>query len=484
MMGNILQSKKLQSRILLGYSVPLGALTVFALAIGITAKMTSDVIHDTERANQVIDTLNGTVIHMSRIVRSVRGAALFPKDNHFVESYQKGEERIEDTLAEMGDKIHNAEQKADWERLQKEIEVRRVESAELMKLIAAGKVAQAMPRVKDLEMSSFDKLKDKMLERQTKIIEGLNTKQNTITVILIGITLIGLFGGGSASIVLGNMIAKKITDDVKKAVVDITASASEIAATMEEQERTANLQAASVSETTTTMDELGASSRQSEEQAESAAQAATEVLQLANNGNESVEETVSTMVDLKNKVAAIADQIVRLSEQTNQIGNISSLVSDLSQQTNMLALNASVEAVRAGEHGKGFAVVAEEIRKLADQSRQSATNIGSLVSDIQNAINTTVMVTDEGTKTVNAGLQVTERTANAFSGVLESINNVAMNNQQIVLNIRQQGKAVQQVLQAMDSINQGAQQTAASLTQIKAGTSQLSHTAHDLEAIV
>jgi mono/diheme cytochrome c family protein len=249
--------------------------------------------------------------------------------------------------------------------------------------------------------------------------------------------------------------------------------------TMEEQERTANLQAASVSETTTTMDELGASSRQSEEQAESASQAAQEVLQLADNGNQSVEETVSTMVDLKNKVAAIADQIVRLSEQTNQIGNISSVVSDLSQQTNMLALNASVEAVRAGEHGKGFAVVAEEIRKLADQSRQSASNIGSLVSDIQNAINTTVMVTDEGTKTVNAGLLVTERTANAFSGVLESVNNVAMNNQQIVLNIRQQGKAVQQVLQAMDSINQGAQQTAASLSQVKAGTATLAHTARD-----
>lgn len=483
-MTGILQSKKLQTRILMGYSVPIGVLAVFALAIGVTTKMTSDIIHDTERANQVIDTVRDSVIHTSRIVRSVRGAALFPTESRYKESYETGVERLDDSITAMGDKIHDPEQKASWEKLVKEMEIRKAESDEIMKLIASGKVAQALPRVKEIEMTSFDKVKDQMLKRQTQIIEGLNAKQNMITGILIGITLLGLFGGGSVSVVLGNMIAKKITDDVKKAVVDITSSASEIAATMEEQERTANLQAASVSETTTTMDELGASSRQSEEQAESAAQAASEVLQLASNGNDSVEETVSTMVDLKNKVAAIADQIVRLSEQTNQIGNISSLVSDLSQQTNMLALNASVEAVRAGEHGKGFAVVAEEIRKLADQSRQSASNIGSLVSDIQNAINTTVMVTDEGTKTVNAGLQVTERTANAFSGVLESINNVAMNNQQIVLNIRQQGKAVQQVLEAMDSINQGAQQTAASLTQIKSGTAQLSHTAHDLEAIV
>ena len=280
------------------------------------------------------------------------------------------------------------------------------------------------------------------------------------------------------------MVAEAIIKQVREAVTQISSSSSEIATTMEQQERTANLQAASVNETTTTMDELRASSHQSEEQARSASQAAEEVLHLAEDGNHSVEETVATMVDLKNKVAAISEQIIRLSEQTNQIGNISDLVSDLAQQTNMLALNASVEAVRAGEHGKGFSVVAEKIGKLADQSRQSASDISQLVADIQNAINTTVMVTDEGTKTVNAGMNTTETTAHAFAGVLDAIGNVAMNNQQIVLNIRQQGKAVEQVLSAMDSINKGAQETAAGLNQVKSGTAQLSNTAHSLEALV
>ncbi|MEG3438416.1 methyl-accepting chemotaxis protein [Pannus brasiliensis CCIBt3594] len=481
---SILDSNKLQARILKGYAVPLGILTLFAVTIGVVLKIDSDAANDLARANRVIDNVRETVMGASRMVRSVRGAALFPKNDVYPASYATGVEQIDDATSAMGDQIHDPQQKISWEKLLKEIDARKTAGDQAMQLIKAGQVGKAMPLIAELDMTSLDKVKDAMLKRQEEILVEKERVQTMITTIAIAITLLGLFGGGVVSVILGNMIASKITDDVKKAVVEITSSASEIAATMEEQERTANLQAASVSETTTTMDELGASSRQSEEQAESAAQAAQEVLQLADNGNQSVEETVATMIDLKNKVAAIADQIVRLSEQTNQIGNISSVVSDLSQQTNMLALNASVEAVRAGEHGKGFAVVAEEIRKLADQSRQSAVNIGTLVSDIQNAINTTVMVTDEGTKTVNAGLSVTERTANAFSGVLESINNVAMNNQQIVLNIRQQGKAVQQVLQAMDSINQGAQQTAASLTQVKAGTSQLSHTAKNLEAIV
>jgi methyl-accepting chemotaxis protein len=482
---SIIESKKLKTRILLGYSVPIGVLTIFALVTGVAILQLQDVAHDLEVSNNVLDAARDTVIYTGEMVGSARGAVISPQNPQYIEEFKAASNNLKKAIGSIkeGD-IQDVEQQEVWAELLRLEEDIVVNLEKVMASIKAGQVNAAKAVIVTVEMDDFLVAKLNMIKETNSNILDLQNRERFVINATFAIIIIGLFGGGAVSLVLGNMIASKITNDVKKAIVDVTASSNEIAATMEEQERTANLQAASVSETTTTMDELGASSRQSEEQAESASQAAQEVLQLADNGNQSVEETVSTMVDLKNKVAAIADQIVRLSEQTNQIGNISSVVSDLSQQTNMLALNASVEAVRAGEHGKGFAVVAEEIRKLADQSRQSASNIGSLVSDIQNAINTTVMVTDEGTKTVNAGLLVTERTANAFSGVLESVNNVAMNNQQIVLNIRQQGKAVQQVLQAMDSINQGAQQTAASLSQIKAGTATLAHTARDLEAIV
>ncbi|RMD68109.1 MAG: methyl-accepting chemotaxis protein [Cyanobacteria bacterium J149] len=483
---SILNAKKLQSRILLGYTVPVGILALFAIVMGVSIRRTEYLATDLERANHVIDFTRDTVIHVSRMVRNTRAAALFPTNNaKYIESYQKALDRLDETIAEVHDgDIKDPEQQKNWSEMEKLAEQLKGQSEKAMGLIKSGKASSALPIIYDMEIEAFDSVKDDMLERQNTIIDEINKAEEATIFWTFTIIIVGLFGGGGLSLILANMIAKAISDDVKKAVTQITSSSAEIATTMEEQERTASLQAASVNETTTTMDELRASSHQSEEQAKSASQAANEVLQLAENGNQSVEETVATMVDLKNKVAAIADQIVRLSEQTNQIGNISALVSDLSQQTNMLALNASVEAVRAGEHGKGFAVVAEEIRKLADQSRQSAANISNLVSDIQNAINTTVMVTDEGTKTVNAGMNITESTANAFAGVLEAINNVAMNNQQIVLNIRQQGKAVEQVLEAMDSINKGAQETAAGLTQVKAGTSQLSMTARELEAMV
>jgi methyl-accepting chemotaxis protein len=189
---------------------------------------------------------------------------------------------------------------------------------------------------------------------------------------------------------------------------------------VEQQERVANQQAASVNETTTTMDELKASCRQSSEQAKAAAAAAQQALALAEGGTQAVGETLEGMFTLEKKVAAIAEQILHLSEQASQIGSISQIVSDLANQTNMLALNSSVEAVRAGEYGKGFAVVANEIRRLSDQSQKSAEKINLLVSNIQKAINSTVMVTEEGTKTVKTGVQIAKNTDQAFTGVADA----------------------------------------------------------------
>lgn len=283
---------------------------------------------------------------------------------------------------------------------------------------------------------------------------------------------------------LSTAIAKPLGKKVGGIVQNVVTSSSEIAATIEQQERALAQQASSVSETTTTMDELGVSSRQSAEQAEASAIGAMHVLDLAENGSRTVNRTLEGMTLLQDKVGAIAEQILRLSEQTSQIGSISELVSDLANQTNMLALNAAVEAVRAGEHGRGFAVVSSEIRKLADQSKQSAERINNLVNDIQTAINSTVMVTDEGTKVVQEGATVAQETAQTFAGVTDAVNSVVLNSQQISLNIKQQAAAVQQVLSAMNSLNTTAQETVRGIGQAKVSTQQLNQAALDLKTVV
>ncbi|MBW4682676.1 MAG: MCP four helix bundle domain-containing protein [Microcoleus vaginatus WJT46-NPBG5] len=299
--------------------------------------------------------------------------------------------------------------------------------------------------------------------------------------------ILGMVLGPLTAIVLGIILSMAIAKPLDKAISGIinmiVSSSTEIAATVEQQERVASEQAALVNQTSTTMEELKASSRTAAEQAGAAAASAQQALNLSQGGTQAVKLTLKGMATLQEKVAAIAASITRLSDQANQIRSISGTVSDLGSKTNMLALNAAVEAVRAGEHGKGFAVVAAEIRKLADESQKSAEKINGLVKDIQVAINSTVIVTEEGTKTVTQGVKIAQKTANAFKGVAFAIDQVVINNQQIALSAGQQAVAIQQVVSAMNVINTGSQQTASGITQTKVGTQKLNEAAHNLKGL-
>jgi len=303
-----------------------------------------------------------------------------------------------------------------------------------------------------------------------------------------GSVLLGMTVGPLTAIILGIAlsiaIAKPLDKALKGIINMIVSSSTEIAATIEQQERIAVQQAASVNQTTTTMDELGASSRQSAMQAESALENASHVLNMAAEGSKVVQKTQQGMLTLTEKVGGIAEQVLHLSQQTNQIANITNLVSDLANQTNMLAINATVEAVRAGEQGKGFGVVAREIRRLADQSQQSAAEINDLINDIQNAINKTVMVTDEGNTTLDNSLKLTEGTAETFNHVANAINSVVVSSQQIYLNTKQQALAIEQVVDAMNALNKGAAEAASGITQSRIGTQKLNQAALNLRYVV
>ncbi|WP_332993864.1 methyl-accepting chemotaxis protein [Microcoleus sp. A006_D1] len=279
-------------------------------------------------------------------------------------------------------------------------------------------------------------------------------------------------------------LASRTTRSVNEIVRAIASSSSQIAVTVEQQERIASQQLSAVDRTATTMDELGQSSQACASQAEAAAFGAAQALQLTAGGSQAVDNSLKQMANLTANVGAIQKQILHLSEQTDRIGNISSLVSDLANQTNMLALNAAVEAVRAGESGKGFAVVASEIRKLADQSKESASKINALVAEIQKAISSTVTVTDDGTKTVENGVKIARKTAEAFAGVAGAIDRIVVNSKQISVTAKNQAIAIQDVVEAVNSLNLAAQETASGISQVKVGISQLNNAAQDLKSAV
>ena len=295
------------------------------------------------------------------------------------------------------------------------------------------------------------------------------------------------WGAGVGAAVWGVIwliLAARVSAAITASVDSVSVTANEIAGTVDRRERLSSQQAAAANETTAAMEELAASARQSAEQAENLAMGARQIVSLADDGARTVELTLKGMGSLREKVHAIAEKILQLSEHTSQIGTITNLVTDVASRTNMLALNAAVEAARAGEQGKGFSVVAVEIRKLADQTKRSAERINTLVSDILKSINSTVMATEEGTKTVDVGVETANRTFESFTGVRDAINRASANTQQISLNAKQQSLAVNEVLRAMSELTGDALLTAASINDGRARAARLQSVATELRGIM
>jgi len=279
-------------------------------------------------------------------------------------------------------------------------------------------------------------------------------------------------------------IGWNVTKTLTETINAVSSTYTEISVTVSQHERTAAQQASMVNETTTTMDELGASSKQTFDQASFASDVGQRSLKLTEEGTVIVRQAIDGMSNLGDKIGTVADQIVKLGEQTAQIGNIATNVKDLSVEINMLALNAAVEAARAGEHGRGFAVVAGEVRKLANESKKLAEQANVIISDIQKATNATVIKTEEGTRVVEEVSGYARNVDKVFNSLSESANTVYENTQQVSLTAKQQSTAIGQVIEAMNALNTGARETSTGISQTKAGIEQLNNVNQTLMRMV
>jgi len=270
---------------------------------------------------------------------------------------------------------------------------------------------------------------------------------------------------------------QKATDSLSKGNSDISAATAEQAASVAEQ-------AASVAETTATVEEVRQTAQQSVERVQLVSEMASNTLKLAENGLDASKKTEEGMLGLKDQVNHIAETILSLSEQTLQIGEIIATVNDIADQSNLLALNAAMEAARAGEAGRGFAVVAGEVRNLAEQSRQATAQVSSILSEIQKAANAAVMVTEKGTKSAEAGVELAQSTANSIRVIQEHTHQVVAAADEIAASARQQLAGMDQITRAMGNINQGATQTQKGIQQVDQAAQNLNDLARQLASIM
>jgi methyl-accepting chemotaxis protein len=290
--------------------------------------------------------------------------------------------------------------------------------------------------------------------------------------------------------VLGNAfarMAKNLRDQVQGLVEGanvLGAAASEIVASTAQLASSATESAAAVSETTTTVEEVRHTAQLSSQKARHVSDSAQKAAQISQSGRKFTEDVGAGMTRIRQQMDAIAASMGRLSDQSQTIGQIIATVEDLAAQSNLLAVNAAIEAAKAGEHGKGFGVVAQEVKSLAEQSRQATTQVRTILNDIQKATATAVLATEQGSKVVDAGTRQTEVAGESIQALAGSVTEAAQAATQIAATSQQQLVGVDQVAAAMESIKQASTQNVASAGQLASAARNLNDLGHRLKQMV
>jgi methyl-accepting chemotaxis protein len=277
---------------------------------------------------------------------------------------------------------------------------------------------------------------------------------------------------------------RSVTREIQESISVLSSSAQQIVATTTQVASAATETATAVSETTTTVEEVKQTAQLSSQKAKYVSESAQKVAQVSQGGKKSAAESIDAMKKIREQMESIAESIVRLSEQSQAIGEIMLTVNDLAEQSNLLAVNASIEAAKAGEQGKGFAVVAQEVRNLADQSKQATAQVRSILGEIQKATNAAVMVTEQGSKAVEVGVQQAARAGESVQQLTESIAEAAQAAAQIAASSQQQMAGMDQVALAMESIKTASTQNVASTKQTESAAKNIDELGRRLKELV
>ncbi len=261
--------------------------------------------------------------------------------------------------------------------------------------------------------------------------------------------------------------------EIIKAVEELAYSTVIIMDAASQLSENATQTAAAVTETTTIAAQVRETVEVSSQKAKNVSEDAKNVLETSQTGQKATDDTVKGMQVIHEHMETMASSMIQLSNQTRQIGDIISTVDDLAQQSNLLAVNASIEASRAGEHGKGFSVVAQEVKNLAAQSKQATNRVRSILNEIVQATASATISTEQGSKAVEAGGQLAQEAGEAMVKLSDSIRRSAQAAVQIEASSQQQLHGVGQVLTAMKSVESASEENLNSARELEQAVSKL-----------
>lgn len=479
----------LSRQVLLGYA---GAILALVAMIAVTLAALSNVAEDKD---DIIENDVRRVVNAWRLkalldeqALQIRGFLLAGDEQLLADGAEVAEE-FASTLTEMAALSASEETQAilaeidrskqRWEASAEELLTqRRQPDADLA---ALGRSAQ--DRLIPARRQVRDAIDTLIARQEARIAEDVRASDEQVDRTRMLLVLLGL-GAALAALTIGLWVTRTVRRRVQEMSAAIDAATSDILSGTAQQVEGSARQSAAVQETVATVEELERTADQSAERARGVADVAKRSADTADAGRHAIIDSTAGMEEIRSQVDEIAASIVDLAERAQSISEIVATVEDIADQTHLLALNAAIEAARAGEHGKGFSVVANEVRSLADESKRATAQVTDIISEIQQAMNAAVMVTEEGTKSVGRGVELITDAGGTIEELADTVASATLAAEQIAASAGQQAVATTQISQAMHDVRDATEQGLASSRQVESRARDLDAVAQELRRLV
>jgi methyl-accepting chemotaxis protein WspA len=524
----MLNLNKITNRVLLGFSVPLTFLILLGIVIYSSNTRLGELQRDVAKSTETIKSTNALAYDISRIISSMRGYGLYPGDKYYKELYEKARE----AMLKDKESLKNVEdpevKKLVNEMMQLGDKFDQI-ALNVQSLIDQNKLEEGKQQISILRGSRFEDARSRVvqilenrIDRQTQ--ESKNAEQFVQLLVILGTALtIGasiltwlwvsipikqqlpkvvhaaeqiadgdlskpievIQNGSEISLLMAAFqnMAKNLNAlifQTQKSGVQISTSATHIAATGKQLEATVARQLTSTNEVTATAHQIAATSKILVKTMEQVSQLSQSTAVAASDSQKDLSHMESVMRQLSQATQSIAVKLRVMNEKAGNINSIVTTINKVADQTNLLSLNAAIEAEKAGEYGAGFAVVAREIRRLADQTAVATLEIAQMIKEMQSAVSTGVMEMDKFNKSVVDSVTNVSKISDQITLVISQVQGLTPRFEEVSQSVEEQSQGAQQISEAMEELSQASQQTASALHETNRAIEDLDEAAHGL----